>query len=63
MDSQCKSFEKSSINGTEQKNPDYKMMGESFGVKSIRLNIDKSFKKKLKKHLSYKGVRLIEILI
>ena len=55
--------EKSSINGTEQKNPDYKMMGESFGVKSIRLNIDKSFKKKLKKHLSYKGVRLIEILI
>ena len=55
--------EDSQLNGKGHENPDYKMMGESFGIKSVTINLGKNIKNQLKKHLSHKGLRLIEILI
>ncbi|MEE2975183.1 MAG: thiamine pyrophosphate-binding protein [Thermodesulfobacteriota bacterium] len=55
--------EDSQLNGKGHENPDYKMMGQSFGVKSVTINLGKNIKNQLKKHLSHKGLRLIEILI
>ncbi|MEL0081077.1 MAG: thiamine pyrophosphate-binding protein [bacterium] len=44
--------------------PDYKSLGESFGVKSHQLSYnDKSFENNFKKSFNHKGTALIEILI
>ena len=44
--------------------PDYKSLGESFGVKSHQLSYnDKNFENNFKKFFNHKGTALIEILI
>ena len=45
------------------KGPDYKLMGESFGVKSFKINTDDNIKRNLRKYLNHQGIRLIEIII
>ena len=47
----------------KNKGPDYTLMGEAFGVKSFKIDIDDDIKKELGKHLNHQGTRLIEIVI
>jgi len=47
----------------QQKAPDYKLMGESFGVKSFKIKTDGNIRKNLSKYLNHKGLRLIEIAV
>ena len=47
----------------QQKSPDYKLMGESFGVKSFKIKSDNNIRQNLSKYLNHKGLRLIEIAV